>query len=575
MPPTWWPKALTALALVLLSIYVLVPTVAGWPADLEDAPAGTVPAIAKLFPDSRLRLGLDLQGGIDLTLEVDIDSAITNKVQRDLRQVESALEKETIAFESVTRPQGTAEIAVVLKDDGDLSRARKVMQTQVGIYQYDRNETLEGRSAAIFVLQPEWRSELAKNAVDQVIETLRNRIDEFGVAERSINARGENRINIQLPGLDDPERAIKIIGKTAQLEFRMVDDSWGDARRVQALVDAAIQEKGLGETYTDQQLNEAVLGQIPENTEILWEKEYDPLDKTMKRTRPYLLKKEVSLTGDYIEDAQVSQNQLNMPYVMMELNRQGAKIFEDLTEANVGKQMAIVLDGTINSAPVIREKIGGGRASIEMGSGNIAQLHEEARDLSLVLRAGALPAPVRIIENRTVGATLGADSIRNGMMSFAIGSCMVLVFMVINYGRAGMVANLMLVFNVLFLMASLAFLGATLTLPGIAGVVLTVGMAVDANVIIYERMREEIRLGRTPQAVVDEGYSKAMSAILDSNITTFMAGAVLYSYGSGPVKGFAVTLMVGIITSILSGVWISELWYQGRVSGGRVKRLVI
>ena len=571
MESNWWAKTAIALLLFAVSCYVLVPTFAGLPDAGSDEAR---PGWAAVFPEKKLKLGLDLQGGIDLSLEVDVEAAITNRAQRDVRVIKEQLEKENILVTRVERPEGTQEIVVVLQNNDDLQKMKKRIADQMGVYQFDRTEASGGEQLHHFVMKDEWRAEFSRNSVDQVMETLRNRIDQFGVAEPSIAKRGANRINIQLPGLADPERAIKLIGKTAQLEFRMVDDSM-DANTLLALIDNTVTANNLPEDYTDAQLNTLLEGKIPADTLVLWQRKFDPATKTNIRQAPYLLKKEVPLTGDYIEGAQVQRDNFNMPYVAMELNRAGAKLFEDLTAANVRKQMAIVLDGTVNSAPVINEKIPGGRASIQMGSGDPASQYEEARDLALVLRAGALPAPVYIAENRTVGPSLGRDSIEQGKLSFLIGTGAVFVFAAIYYGMSGVVADLMLAFNVLLIMAALSLLQATLTLPGIAGIVLTVGMAVDANVIIYERIREELRLGRSVHAAVEEGFSKAWTAIFDANITTLIAGVVLYSYGSGPVKGFAVTLSIGILTTMYTAVTVTKLGMDLLVAKGRSNRLSI
>ena len=276
------------------------------------------------------------------------------------------------------------------------------------------------------------------------------------------------------------------------------------------------------------------------------------------RINALVVKEDVVLTGDDINDAHVSMNQYNEPYVSMAFKPRGARIFSEVTGQNVGKRFAIVLDAKMRSAPVIREKIAGGMASIEMGGGGYQEQLSDASVLSLVLRTGALPAPVTIAEVRVVGATLGQDAITSGIEATLLGGLLVLLFMVVYYKSIGFVADLALLLNVVFIMALLAAFGATLTLPGIAGIALTIGMAVDANIIIFERIREELRLGKTARAAVDAGFDKAVSAVLDANITTFIAGVVLFSYGSGPIKGFAVTLMIGIATTLFSAIFVSR-----------------
>jgi preprotein translocase subunit SecD len=296
---------------------------------------------------------------------------------------------------------------------------------------------------------------------------------------------------------------------------------------------------------------------IPSGTRLMWEYDETP-GKTAARTVPVVVKDEVILTGDDVNNATTSMNQFNEPYVALEFKPRGGKVFADVTGENVGRRFAIVLDRKVRSAPVIREKIGGGRASIEMGSGDYQQSLRDASVLSLVLRTGALPAPVTVGEVRQVGATLGADAIRQGEEATTIGFGLILVFMLVYYRKSGAVAVCALVLNVLLVMGMLAAVGATLTLPGITGIALTVGMAVDCNIIIFERIREELRLGKNARSATEAGFDKALWAVLDGNITTFIAGVVLYTYGTGPIKGFSVTLMIGILTTLFSGVFVTR-----------------
>jgi len=350
---------------------------------------------------------------------------------------------------------------------------------------------------------------------------------------------------IQLPGIQDPERAKEIIGKTALLEFKVVDD----VRSVE----------------------EAVLKGPPPGLQILYG--FTPKrdggvgsDKT-----PYLLEARTLMTGVDITDARVRPTSgLEGPYVELILNAAGARLFEKITAENVNRRLAIVLDNRVYSAPVIKERIGGGRASIT-GSFDI----KEARDLAIVLRAGALPAPVEIVEERTVGPSLGRDSIRQGITSFIVGSSLVVIFIIAYYKGAGLVADVALLFNVLFMLAILAGFQAVLTLPGIAGIVLTMGMAVDANVLINERIREEQRAGKSPRAAVEAGYEKALPAILDSNVTTFLSGVILFQFGTGPIRGFAVTLCVGILTTVITAVYLTRVYYDYRLAKRKLARISI
>ncbi|MCH8278385.1 MAG: protein translocase subunit SecD, partial [Proteobacteria bacterium] len=378
---------------------------------------------------------------------------------------------------------------------------------------------------------------IEKNAVNQGLETIRNRVDQFGVSEPTIQAQGENRILVQLPGIKDPQRAINLIGKTARLEFKLVDE--------------------------ERSVEQAIKEGVPEGDQILYKRNVNK--ETGEVTKePFLVKKRTGLTGETLTGAEVRYDQdYNEPYVSITFNSLGAMIFQQITRENVKKRLAIVLDNNIYSAPVIQDEIAGGRAQI---TGRFTT--EEARDLAIILRAGALPAPVVILENRTVGPSLGKDSIEKGISSILIGGVLVMVFIIIYYRLSGIVAVFALFLNIVILAGALAYFGASLTLPGIAGIVLTVGMAVDANVLIFERIREEIAAGVPPQSAIHAGYEKALSSIADANITTLIAAVVLFSVGTGPIKGFAITLMLGIITSMFTAI-IGTRAIVNLIFGGR------
>jgi preprotein translocase subunit SecD len=374
-------------------------------------------------------------------------------------------------------------------------------------------------------------AQIQKLAVDQALETIRNRVDQFGVSEPDIRRQGDNRILIQLAGVLDTKRAKELIGKTALLEFKLLDET-GD-------VEAA--ERGF----------------IPPGSELLYETRLDKRTNRSVRT-PYLVKKQSMLTGAYLVDAKVQiDSQYNEPYVSIKFDKKGARIFERITGENVKKRLAIVLDNKVYSAPVIQEKIAGGEARI---TGNFTM--EEAHDLAIVLRAGALPAPVNILEERTVGPSLGSDSIRKGLISMIVGAIFVVCFMAVYYKTSGLIADLALTLNILLVAGGLAGFGATLTLPGIAGIILTIGMAVDANVLIFERIREEQRTGKSPYASISSGYNRATLTILDANITTLIAALVLYQFGTGPVKGFAVTLSLGVVSSVFTALVVTRLIFD-------------
>jgi preprotein translocase subunit SecD len=400
-------------------------------------------------------------------------------------------------------------------------------------------QSSNGATSFSLTLSKEELRSLREYAVDQSLETIRNRIDQLGVSEPTIVRQGQQDILVQLPGVQDPERAKAIIGKTALLEFKLVDDS----------VNA----------------EEALRSGAPPGREIL-----HGIGAAGEKVS-YVLESRTLMTGEYIVDARVRPaTKMEGPYVELILNSRGARLFEEITAANVKRRLAIVLDGRVYSAPVIQERIGGGRASIT-GSFTI----KEARDLAIILRAGALPAPVEIVEERTVGPSLGRDSIEQGIRSFIVGAALVVIFMSLYYKGAGIVAVAALIFNVLFMLAILVAFEAVLTLPGIAGVVLTVGMAVDANVLINERIREEVRAGRAVRSSLEAGYQNALPAILDSNITTFLSGAILFQFGTGPIKGFAVTLCIGILTTVITAVFVTRLYYDWRISRRKLERISI
>lgn len=467
-----------------------------------------------VLPSQPINLGLDLQGGIHMVLEVDTDKAIENsadvqaeQLRRDLREKEIA----TRAWERHGRADMSFELVSQSRDE-DLEKYIADFVPELELV------SKEGREYRYSIIEIQ-RENIRQFAIDQALETIRNRVDEFGVAEPTIQRTGTNGILVQLPGVQDPERAKRLIGKTAQLELRLVAAS------------------------------ESAPGAI-----VLPGENTDPATGLTSQIT-YPVEGTVLMTGEVITDARHRPGQFGeSPYVEFVFDSRGGRLFERITAENTGRQLAIVLDGRVQSAPVIRERIGGGRGIIEGGF-----TLDEARDLAIVLRAGALPAPVSIAEERTVGPSLGQDSIDAGLRSFAIGGILVAIFMIVYYRVAGLVADLGLIINITVLMGILSGFQATLTLPGIAGIVLTMGMAVDANVLINERIREELRQGQTAHPALDAGYSRALPAILDSNLTTFLAGLVLFQFGSGPVKGFALTLCVGIGSTIFSAVFASRV----------------
>jgi preprotein translocase subunit SecD len=385
---------------------------------------------------------------------------------------------------------------------------------------------------------------LKKLAVEHSLETIRNRVDQFGIAEPEIIPEGDNRILIQLPGIKDPERAKNLIGKTALLEFKIVDD--------------------------ENSLDEALRGNIPEGDIIAYGLRANK-STGERNSSPYLLKDKSLLTGASLETAKVQiSNRFGEPTVSLKFNSQGATDFDRITGENVRKRLAIVLDGVVHSAPVIQERISGGQAQI---TGTFTM--DEARDLAIVLRAGALPAPVNILEERTVGPSLGSDSIRQGIMATLIGSILVILFMILYYRLSGTIADLALIINIVLVLGILAAFKATLTLPGIAGLLLTVGMAVDANVLIFERIREELRTGKTIRLSLDTGYKKAFITIIDTHVTGIISAIFLIIFGTGPIKGFAVTLIIGLLASLFTAVFVTRVIFDYFTGNFNIKKLSI
>jgi preprotein translocase subunit SecD len=492
------------------------------------------------FPlGQRINLGLDLQGGMHVVLEVEAEKAVDSTTDRLVIEASENLAKLNIPGLEV-RKLAHDQLVVKFPDAGRSEAVAEAMKAVASLVPVGG----KGGTELTFKLDDQRVQRLKENAVEQALETIRNRVDQFGVAEPSIQRQGSRNIVVQLPGVKDAERAIQLIGKTARLEFRLVDEQ--------------------------QSVEEALKGRVPEGSEVLYERKINKQTGEVSRI-PLLLKKQMLLTGDALTNAEVKiGSQFNEPYVSIEFDREGARRFERITSENVGKRLAIVLDNTVYSAPVIRERIAGGQAQIT-GSFTI----EEARDLAIVLRAGALPAPVRIEYESIVGPSLGQDSIRQGLTAGLIGSILVVLFMLVYYHLSGFVANVALGLNILMLLAGLGYFHATLTLPGIAGIVLTLGMAVDANVLIFERIREEGRLGKPPRAAIDAGFARAWSAILDGNVTTLIAAVMLFQFGTGPIKGFAVTLSLGLIANLFTAVFVCKFIFDSAIAFRPIQRLSI
>jgi len=476
----------------------------------------------KILPTEKIHLGLDLRGGMHLLLEVETQKAVESALDKYASDIKEALTKKDIPFKQVERVSD-GKISVVLADSKANDRFSQIRADQYGHLKVASFKEQDGKFQYLLEMNPNEARSIEDSAVRQGLETIRNRVDQFGVAEPTIVPQGENQILVQLPGIKDPQRAIELIGRTALLEFKLVDE--------------------------ENSLEEALKGNIPPGSEILYQKIVDK-DTGVITRRPYLLKKRALMTGDVLTDARMRiKSDFNEPYVSLDFDSRGARLFDQITAENLKKRLAIVLDNNVYSAPVIQERISGGKAQI---TGSFT--HEEASDLAIVLRAGALPAPVRIIQNVTVGPSLGQDSIDKGIRAAIIGAILVVLFMAVYYRLSGIIADWALVLNIIYLMGALASMRATLTLPGIAGIILAIGMAVDSNVLMFERIREELRLGKTVRAAVDSGYDKALFTIIDSHVTTLITAIVLFQFGTGPIKGFAVTLSLGVIINLFSAL---------------------
>jgi preprotein translocase subunit SecD len=489
----------------------------------------------------KIALGLDLQGGMHLVLEVKVEKAVEASLDRIADDIKRDITEEDLEVDRVKVLFSTRQVNIRMVDNLDLPPVKTIL----GNYPFLSmvSEDSDGLGL-VYQMSLDQVKQIEQNAVSQGLETIRNRVDQFGVSEPTIQAQGENRILVQLPGVKDPERAINLIGKTARLEFKLLDE--------------------------ENSLQKALAGDIDEESEILNQRIVDKETGAVTK-EPFLLKKRTVLTGETLTGAEVRfDSDFNEPYVALNFNSVGAMIFQQVTRENIKKRLAIVLDDNVYSAPVIQDEIAGGRAQI---TGRFTS--EEARDLAIILRAGALPAPVIILENRTVGPSLGQDSINKGITSIIYGGLVVVAFIAVYYKLSGIIAVIALFLNIVLLAGALAYFGAALTLPGIAGIILTVGMAIDANVLVFERIREELRIGKTVRAAIDAGFSKAFRTIVDANITTFIAAVVLFQFGTGPIKGFAITLCIGIAASMFTAVFVSRTIFDGTMSQRKLDKLSI
>lgn len=513
-------------------ILVAVVVVAGFLYALPNLfPKTALSNVPTWLPHKQVNLGLDLQGGAHLLYQIDENEMVEDWLKNIRGDVRETLRKARIGYSDLTQDVGKRAVSVKIREAADLDRAEEELKRLAvpigsdvfgGFSGNDMDVSREGDSRISLTITDAGLAHRITSAIQASIETIRRRVDAFGTTEPSIQREGRSRVLVQVPGISDVERLKTLIGETGKLEFKLVDPA----------VDA---------------VQAAATKQVPPGDVLVYSNDTPPI--------PYVLKDQVMVSGENLVDAQPGfDSRTGEPVVTFRFDAAGAKRFGKVTQENVGLPFAIVLDGKVISAPVIREPILGGTGQI---SGNFTV--QRANDLAVLLRSGALPAKLTVIEERTVGASLGADSIESGKKAAIAGLILVMVFMLAAYGLFGLFANIALIVNIVLIFAVLSLMGATLTLPGIAGIVLTIGMAVDANVLINERIREEIRSGKSPYAAVDSGYSRALITIIDSNVTTLIAVLVLFWLGSGPVRGFAVTLTVGILASMFTAVTVTRL----------------
>ncbi len=490
-------------------------------------PNRSAEALPDWLPHKQVSLGLDLQGGSHLLLSVEVGEVIREYLEAMVDGARVELRKARIRYRelgvmSVDPSNGDVGVSVTINDAEDIDQALDLLR------KLEPGTLVQSDDAGrvTIIMDEKAVAERKRSAIQQSIEIVRRRIDETGVREPTIQSQGDDRILVQLPGVDDPERIKRLLGKTAKMTFHLVD--------------------------TENSLNEAIAGRVPPGSLLM--ASADELDASGQPVK-YLIGKRVMVSGEMLVDSQPSfDSRTNQPVVTFRFDTRGAKKFGDVTSKNVNRPFAIVLDGKVISAPVIREPILGGTGQISGGYSV-----QGAQDLALLLRAGALPAPLSILEERSVGPGLGADSVASGKIASIIGLIAVIVFMAVAYGLFGLMANVALIVNIFLILGALSALQASLTLPGIAGIVLTIGMAVDANVLVFERIREELRIGRSAMSAVDAGYSRAFKTIIDANVTTLIAAVLLYMLGSGPVRGFSVTLAIGIVTSMFTAIMLTRL----------------
>jgi protein-export membrane protein SecD len=582
LPFSWWIKLSVIIFITLFSILYVIPSFLpkkGFESELMRW------VQKSLLPDAKINLGLDLKGGVSLTLDVEVQKAIQESVNTALSRVkELALDKNIKT--GVYKVQDDLTTTFQVDSSEDAIEVSKFIADQTLLLLFDSYDKV----AQILYLKPNTTNidKQKEQIVKQAINTVRNRIDQFGVTEPSIFQQGEQRIVVELPGMQDIERAKELLGNTAKLDFRLVLNSVKH-KELYGLIEESKKALGIAEDDTQAESMSKISkwlqdkNKLPINSNIMLYNVYKNDGKTQKLVSsiPYLVEAHSRLTGELIQNAQAMQSMDSyVPEysVSLDFKPLGAKIFGKLTKEaaeskNEPHQLAIVLDGQINSAPTVNAPILGGRAKITLGnSNNLEQQREEAENLALVLRSGALPAKVAIVEERQIGPSEGAENISAGINSSIMSAALVIIIMFLIYGSSGLVANFAMLLNVLYILAVLALFNATLTLPGIAGVVLTMAIAVDGNVIINERIREELQSGKSRRTAFYNGYRNSLTTLIDANLTTAVAGLILLIYGNPAVKGFAVTLLFGIFSTMFTSYYVTEVIGQWLIEKTKIKR---
>ena len=564
--------------LTLISIWLLCPTF--WSLANPDK-AHQPPS---WMPNTAMKLGLDLQGGVHMVMGVDLDKVVADQLTSTGNQLRKSLEKDGITTVTTKTLPATFELDIVTNSAEEKEKVSAKLQKEFSILEVvgDTGNTLVAR------LVRAYDEQVRRNALDQSIETIRNRIDEFGVAEPILSRKGDNQILVQFPGATESARLKSLIGQTAKLSFQIVHEAKdpGALAKQQADLEQKIQDAEKTGNYNRDgfktlsqyrnKINEDLAAKLPPDTTIAFEKVRDINVNGGSHLRPFLLSTKNVLGGEYIESAVVQMEGgggrtarigPDRPVVSFSMNAAGAPLLGNLTTEFIGHYMAIVLDGVVRSAPVIQSAITGGSGQITLGTGGLDEMNQEARDLAIVLRAGALPANIEVQEERVIGPSIGKDAIEAGRKSLLIASGLIFAFMWLYYGASGFVAVLVTAVNIALIFGILGVMGATLTLAGIAGIVLTIGISVDALIIIFERMREEIRLGHRSRKIVELGFDHAFATILDSNVTTIIGALILYEYGSGSIRGFALTLMTGIIVNVFMATFFCKTLFEVFVRG--------